>query len=205
LGAVGGFLGNVIGGAGNFVGGIARGFGDGVGKLLGSGGSTIWDLLVAIVELPAKLAEAIGIRALFDGIGSLISSIPEILRDVLNFLNRLISNLLNLFMELFVPSEGFFERSFGGFNDRFEAKIPILGQGKGLLEDFTDIVENAGETPPEIRIQGEIFGAEIDENIINLTWFAPYRLQVHSMIITIAYVAFIRRVIRKIPSLIGGI
>jgi hypothetical protein len=177
----------------------------------GKGNTTIWDLLIALINLPSDLLNALGLGDLIGGIPGLLGNIiefldiPKIISSVLEFLDNNIERVFGFLEKLIIPSAGFFENKFNDFDERFNAKIPIVGQGQDMLDNFIDIVETSGNEPPEFRIQGELFGTEINQNIIDFEPFEPYRKTLHNIIITFSYIMFFRSVLKRIPKLLGGI
>jgi len=196
-------VGSIAEGVGKAVGGIAEGVGSAVGSALegagnavggifgiGPGGKTIWDFLSDLVNLPAAIA-----KALFGDEG-----LAGILKPILDFIDGFIDTVI----ELIVPSKGFMERTFGGVKERFDVKFPIIIQAEGFIDDLISTLSSDGAAP-EINISGEMFGTEINTNAFDLNMFAPYRTQIHGIIIAFAYIPFIRKVIKRIPQLLGGV
>jgi hypothetical protein len=184
----------VIGAIGDVVSSIAALSGaiiSGISDIISSVVSAIGNVVSSIAALPG---------AILSGIGSIIGGISSVLGSILSFLETLIESVTTLFLALFVPSEGFFERSFGGLQTRFEAKIPILGQSKTVIDNFTAMAADTTAAAPEFTV--EMYG--VKANLIDFSQFAPFMPTIHGIIIAVVYIAFIRKVIKKIPSIIGG-
>ena len=199
---VGNGLGSVFGGTGELVEGISNGVGNVLDGIFGGDGTgligAILDLIKAIIELPVKILNTLGLDKLIGGI-------PGMLTDILGFLNGLVKTLTDLFTKLIIPSEGFFENSFDNLQNQFEVKLPVINQSKGIYDDFIGMLGDTPEKAPELKLQGELFGAEINQSVIDFSWFEQYRGWFHGIIIAFAYIAFIRKLIKRIPKLIGGV
>lgn len=119
----------------------------------------------------------------FSQIGEWITGIPKAIVDAF-------SELLQL---LFVPQED----HFGELKEKIEAKFPIIEQAGELISILLGF--SYGSDPVfTITYQG------IEYPIIDLSDFNQYKLIVDAIIIAVAYGAFILRLYRKIPGIIGG-
>ena len=142
------------------------------------------------------------------GYGGIIAALLGILGAILlipNAISSLAQKIgdffLSGFTDLFVLREDYFADKFGKLKHDLQSKIPIVAQistlSNSLIADFSGL----SDEPPEFKM--EVFGSAID--IIDFSHFEPVRLFIHTLIIFSAYFFFIRRLIRKIPKVLGGI
>ena len=158
------------------------------------GGSTIWDFLSDLINLPAEIA-----KALFGTEG-----LAGILKPILDFILGFVELITDIFLYLFVPKKGFFETIFANFLLTFNEKLPIINDSMELMNDFTEILAGSEGKTPDFNIDGELFGAELNVTLFDLNMFRPYLPYIHGVIIAISYIMFIRKLIKRIPQITGG-
>jgi hypothetical protein len=204
---IGAGLGDFFSGAGEGAGSFASGIGEAVSGAIGGifGGvadgllGAILDLVGTIVELPVRIIEAIAGMDLFGNIVGLVQALLDFLGGLID---TMITAFTDLFITLFVPSEGFISITFGDLNTQFNAKFPAIEQARDIFDEFERTLEEPAEVP-EFEIGGGMFG---DEPItLSLGFLSPYLPLLHAIIIGFSYYKFIRKVIKRLPSLIGGV
>lgn len=130
---------------------------------------------------------------------SSISSIPTKLDEIKD---AIITGMLNGFKALWIPSDGFFDTLYGGILDDIHVKFPIIEQINLIwLNMMSSFTVSGGDSPPEFNITA--YGSTV--SIIDFSMYDDYRIYIHGIIIAIAYYFFIKKVIVRIPKLIGGI
>ena len=124
------------------------------------------------------------ISSLFSG---LISSISELLDD-------LVDNFKKLLIFLFVPSDNLGT----DLKEKIDSKFPFIEQVYNVIQPFFNIGGSA--TLPDFNFT--YYGATV--SIINFDLLEDYIPVVHTIIISVSWSAFIFRLYKRIPSIIGG-
>ncbi|MBE6904600.1 MAG: hypothetical protein E7480_08350 [Ruminococcaceae bacterium] len=133
-----------------------------------------------IINLPAKIAEAIG-----------------------GFFTTLAENLLNGLEFLFVPSDNLFEDLINLLHEKFEFVFQILEIGDFIIDyDFDD-------SPPDASVdfsgkKGLNWGSGKIQ-FINWEMIEPYRNLIKNLTLAIAWYFFIRKVQKRLPDIINGV
>ncbi len=84
--------------------------------------------------------------------------------------------------------------------EQLKIKVPFL---YATYDIFTGIMQGLTEEPepPEFKISIPKYGIN-DVKIIDFTWYEPYRLFIKNIIKAIAWFFFIKRLLRRAPSLV---
>lgn len=84
--------------------------------------------------------------------------------------------------------------------EQLKIKIPFL---YATYDIFSSIMQGLTEEvkPPEFKISIPKYGIN-DVKIIDFTWYEPYRLFIKNIIKAIAWYFFIKRLLRRAPSLV---
>lgn len=139
-----------------------------------------------------------GISRLLTDIKNALTSAPDallqIVADILNAVLVLPEAIKNILISLFVPTVNPFE----GLKDKLDSKFPIFVQ---LKDFFNGLMFKAGSGIPEFTFT--YMGVTV--NIFNVQWFLQFLPFIHGLIISIAYYKYLRRLYRRLPSVIGGI
>jgi hypothetical protein len=122
------------------------------------------------------------------------------LRAIANAIRETPQGFGGMLTSLFVPREDFLTERFEQMQADLFEKMPFFGQMNDLMEEL-HLQFNTSGTPPEFPVV--IFGQTV--NIIDFSMFDIVRELVHVLILFWAYVFFIRRTMRKLPSAIGGV
>lgn len=144
--------------------------------------TNIKNIFSVIVDLPQKIAEEIG-NFLTDLKNAFVSSIE-------NLKNNIISGLEYLFK----PSDNNFTEIQEIFEDKFKFATQIIG----FFKDFTDV--RLLDKPPDTNIT--IYGQTI--SFINWDFYDRYKGFIDTIIISCSYYFYIRRLIKRLPGIIGG-
>lgn len=143
------------------------------------------NIITYIANLPANIAN--NIKGFFEQLA---------LRIEIGFTD-LKDGLIQSLKDLFIPSE---ENYFAQFKNAINERFAFISQIKELKSAFVHYTFADSDTPPEFNINYK--GKEI--SIIDWSFYAPYRMTVHFIIIVISYLSFIIRLYKRIPSYIGG-
>lgn len=113
------------------------------------------------------------------------------------------ANQQNIFRILFVPRPEFLEEKIEETYGIIEDKIPLLNDliiiVKGLAESLLVVEVN---TPPEFKINMPQKWGGFEANIIDFSIFVPYRLFIVNIIRAIAWYFYIKRLLRRMPTII---
>ncbi len=84
--------------------------------------------------------------------------------------------------------------------EQLKTKIPFL---YATYDIFNGVMQGLVEEPqpPEFKISIDRYGVH-DVKIIDFTWYEPYRLFIKNIIKAIAWFFFIKRLLRRAPSLV---
>lgn len=174
------------------------GEGESGGTVEGESGSTSWlgsigdwfsNLISKLGELVSNIGEWFSnlisnLGEWFAKVGEWILSIPQTIADLFK----------DLFIYLFVPTED----HFGQIKDKISSKFPIIEQVTELSSKLLGF--SYGSEPVfNVSYNGVTY------NILDLSAFASYRVIINGIILALCYFGFIRRLLRRIPKLIGGI
>lgn len=138
-----------------------------------------------------------------------------ILKDVLNFLgdmlsyinpfdenflgNKLIELLGNLLQELFIPSEESFDKIINVWNSKFG----FIDTIKIYINSVENMFNNLNSVPKyTVDVDSEYYSGDL--TVIDLSWYAPYKNYGDVIITAFAYVFFIWRIFKHLPSIISG-
>lgn len=144
--------------------------------------SKVKEIAENIANLPQNIASSIG--NFFTDLKNSISSGLENLKD------RLIDGIEYLFK----PSDNNFTEIQEIFEDKFKFATQIIG----FFKDFTDV--RFLDKPPDTNIT--IYGQTI--SFINWDLYDRYKGFVDTIIISCSYYFYIRRLIKRLPGIIGG-
>lgn len=113
-----------------------------------------------------------------------------------NFLGKKIIELLgNLLNSLFVPTNN----PFNDLSNKFNEKFAFIEQIKTFVNSFLGNSNYGDKTPAfEMTWHGVTFA------LIDFSLFLQYRNWLHGIILAIAWVIFIFKTYKKLPSIIGG-
>jgi hypothetical protein len=213
--AVSSSLGSVLGGI----------FGEGSGFF-----GAIVDLITAIINLPVDLIKAIAELEIFDGIATIIEAIGDIIENILDFLTMLIIPSEGFLEDTFNDLSGSFNEKIPIINqarELFEGIADVVSnpeesnvqeysqnpqafissiepQHKQFLPSYDDSINSKEpqDYSPVFSGQFEIYGVSV--NLLDFSWFEQYRLRVHAFVLAFAYLTFTRRLIKRLPSIVGG-
>lgn len=113
---------------------------------------------------------------------------------IVNSINGLVDSWLQKMKDLWIPKDN----PYSDLMFRFKEKFPIAEQISLVLT--TLIVDTSTDTPPEFNIT--YMGATA--NIMDFTAYAQYKTFVQMLIVGIAWFMFLRRLFKRLPSIIGG-
>lgn len=114
-------------------------------------------------------------------------------------LYNLVVDIRRLLSWLFVPGSSFFNTYLADFKKTLYNKFGIVGEIKLFFETIIDNLSGNAEAPVW---KFTIFGKEC--NFIDFSAFDNYQSLIHSVILAIAWVKFLKKIIVSIPSIISG-
>lgn len=139
------------------------------------------------------------------GIIEFLQSIGMTLADILAFVIslplELVNALIDMFVFVFVPSEGFFVSSFENILDNLELKFPFFGQ---IRDFFLTLNPFSPSEPPSIKITLPDFFGGGTYDFIDFYFFDKYRNYYLSLVRLFLWIFALKHVYRRLPSLISG-
>jgi hypothetical protein len=136
-----------------------------------------------------------------EGLAVPFQNIAEGLNNIFQMFNP--ENSQNIFKILFVPRPEFIKANIEVMYEMIEQKIPLLNDliliVKGMAESMLIVEVN---TPPEFKITMPQKWGGFEAKIIDFSMFVPYRFFIVNIIRAIAWYFYIKRLLRKMPTLI---
>jgi len=129
-----------------------------------------------------------------------INQILSVKDAIVSIGTTIIDGVKGVFSWAWIPSDTFFMDLYGGLYNDLTAKFPILDQMKNMITDFYELISNASAVPPSFDIVYK--GSTV--SIIDLSMYDQYRSFIHGIILAIAYFLFGRKILKRLPGLIGG-
>ncbi|MBO8161986.1 MAG: hypothetical protein H0Z24_10195 [Thermosipho sp. (in: Bacteria)] len=137
---------------------------------------------------------ASGISDVVSGIGSLLSSVT----DLLDYINPFSDNFI--LKVAFVPSAGYFDQYWSDIRTAFEQKIPLVTQ---LYDFFSSVLGvSYSESVPEFKISLPAKYGGVDVNIIDFSYFADYRDLILNFIRFTSWFFFLKRLFKRLPQIV---
>ena len=134
----------------------------------------------------------------------------DVINNILDFLNpfsenffvyKLIELLGNLFNDLFIPSQ---ER-LTAISDTVNSKFSFITSIKEAINEMQNIFNNLGTSPKlEIEVGSTKWTEKQKLTIIDLSFYKPFKPIGDLMITGFCYLAFVWRILLKLPSIING-
>lgn len=109
--------------------------------------------------------------------------------------------MINGIKNLFIPSVDYFPQKFGQVRSEFDDRLPIVADLSDMMRTIISALQDCGNFPPEITISIPQWGFE--GQIIDLSFYAQYRVWIHGLIAVGAWVMFVLRTIKRLPSLLS--
>lgn len=162
--------------------------------------------LKGLINLINPDAEEFIFRGLFGDVSDIFDNLKKVV-DWLNplsenfFVYKLIELLGNLFSKLFIPSEGAFE----GFEEVFKEKvgfIDVLGQYIEKLK--TNLDGKGAKDLPKLTVNVDCSYYTGSVTVFDCSWIEPYKKYTDLIICGFAYLGFMWRLYKRIPSIISG-
>lgn len=135
-----------------------------------------------IANLPQNIADKIG------------NFFTDLKNSVSLCISNLKDNILNGLEYLFKPSDN----NFTEIQEIFDDKFKFASQITGFFKDFTEV--RFLDKPPDTNIT--VYGQTV--SFINWDLYDRYKGFVDTIIISCSYYFYIRRLIRRLPGIIGG-
>ena len=135
------------------------------------------------------------VGGLLEGLVAPLQAIGNALNNMWDAIKNIPSKISDVIKDLFVPSEDTFDE----FKNKFDEKFGFVGQIIDLGESFLSSV--FGSTKPETNII--LYGTSV--TIIDWDIYDNYRIFIHGIIVLLAYLIFIPKLIKRLPSIIRGI
>lgn len=135
---------------------------------------------------------------LFEGIANIISYINPFDENFLGY--KLIELLGDLLEFLFVPSDDI----LGGLQQSINDKFGFVTSIKLGIEALEDNLTNdlSGTSSFTVDIDSKYYEGEVE--LFNLNWYKPFKPYGDLMFTGFAYILFLWRVFKALPSIIGG-
>lgn len=146
-------------------------------------------------------------KGIFDTLKEIFASIKEIgatVFDIPQHIDNLGTNFKQYLEELFIPSDN---NNFTKIQTRLETKFGFISQIIKFLQDFNKIVWT--DEPPDTKIDfaaAHNFDPSYDFEVSFINWelYNKYKPMIDALIIFFSYFFFIRRLMERLPGIIGG-
>lgn len=142
--------------------------------------TNVKSIISSILDLPSRIA---------DSISSFFSDVKNGIVDALYFV---LDSIIQGLKDLFVPSPDIFD----GIKNEFSSRFGFIYQIKDLV--FTFISSDYTYSKPDFPIT--IYGTSV--NVSAFDFFDKYKSLIHGIILTFAWIPFLIRLFRRIPSII---
>lgn len=139
------------------------------------------------------------VSGIFDGLGQVIDWLNPLSENF--FVYKLIELLGNLFSKLFIPSEGAFE----GFEEVFKEKVGFIGVLSQYIEKLKTNLDGKGAKDlPKLIVNVDCSYYTGSVTFFDCSWIEPYKKYTDLIICGFAYLGFMWRLYKRIPSIISG-
>lgn len=146
-------------------------------------------------------------KGILDTVKEIFSNLKDIagtVFDIPQHIENLGKNFKQYLEELFIPSDN---NNFTKIKVRIETKFGFISQIITFLQDFNKIVWTDEPLDTKINFSSaHNFDPDynFEVNFINLELYDKYKPTVDALIIFISYFFFIRRLLQRLPGIIGG-
>lgn len=158
----------------------------------------IKNMLSTIVNLPSKIADAIGgfFTSLGETIGGFFSDLAE---KIKGFFIDLGNTILDGLKFLFVPSDNLFLDLIDLIHEKFGFIFQILEIGDFIINyDFK-------ESPPDATVKFNNSWGHFEAEIMDWSIIEPYRNLIKNLVLAISWYLFLRKVQKRLPDIINGV
>lgn len=158
----------------------------------------IKNMLSTIVNLPSKIADAIGgfFTSLGETIGGFFSDLAE---KIKGFFIDLGNTILDGLKFLFVPSDNLFLDLIDLIHEKFGFIFQILEIGDFIINyDFK-------ESPPDATVKFDNSWGHFEAEIMDWSIIEPYRNLIKNLVLAISWYLFLRKVQKRLPDIINGV
>ena len=138
---------------------------------------------------------------IFEGLATPFQNIAQGINNIFQLFNP--ENQQNIFRILFVPRPEFIKANITALYGVIEEKIPLLNDLILILHGMAENLINAEvNTPPEFKITMPQKWGGFEAKIIDFNIYVPYRFFIMNIIRAIAWYFFIKRLLRRMPTII---
>lgn len=149
--------------------------------------------------MPSRILE--GLENSFKNITSGIENIFNGLSDIKAYLNSFFENFANSLKSLFIPSED----RINSLVDSVKSKFSFIDDIKKSVTGIEDVLSGAEEAPSfTLHVKSTQFTEEQDLKILDLSWYAPFKVYGDKILTAFIYAMFFWRIYIKLPSIISG-
>ncbi len=115
-----------------------------------------------------------------------------------NFCFKLLGNLLK---DIFIPKE----EDITNLKDAFEAKLGFVDTIKNGISGVQDMINGIKPAPKlSIVIPATKYSEPLSVNIIDMSWYTPYKNMGDAVLTGFIYIMFLWRLFIHLPSIIAG-
>lgn len=102
---------------------------------------------------------------------------------------------------LFVPRDGFWDEQVSSIRSEFDTRLPFVSQCMDLISSVaTGAFQPASNYPVfSFDYKGATY------NIFDFSVVAQYRGLIHALVLFFSYYLFVRRLLHRLPAIIGSI
>lgn len=157
-----------------------------------------------LITLREKLVEKL--LSIITFVGDILGKVKDIVKHMLELPIKFAEMLRNLFEELFVPSENYFDKHLQNIRDSF----PIVNDVMEIMSSVKGFVNGlSGNTPPVVTLN---LGAATNKygygggtvRILDMSWYAPYKRSADLIISSLMWLCFAWRLFHRVPSILNG-
>lgn len=124
----------------------------------------------------------------------IVKSIQTLSDNIKQFFSDLLDGILDGIKSLFVPTKSYGE----DLRITIECKFPFVSQVIDIVNSLLNLGNNA--VPPKFEFTYQ--GATV--SIVEFDSFSAFMPIIHSIILAVAWLSYIMRLYKRLPSIIGG-
>lgn len=154
-------------------------------------------VIEAILSIPTKIIE------FFQGI---FEKILDALSKIVDFVVNFFQNFIDFMKSLFIPREGFIQEQLTNLKARFMWFDRVIK----FASDFMDMIQAVYYVEPPAmnvdlsKLNSKYWSVSGTVNILDLSWFEPYKKSSDTIISAILWMCFFWRIYLRIPDILQG-
>lgn len=167
--------------------------------------SKILSIIDAIIDLRDKLISRF--ISLITAVGDIFQKVKDIITHMLELPKKFYEMLKGLFVELFVPSDGYIADKL----DALAEKFPIVEDIKEVMKAINSFISGIlSNKPPVITLN---LGNATNKygygggtvKVLDMAWYAPYKKTTDVLLSSFLWLCFAWRLFHRVPSILNGV